>query len=46
VQVVVNEMYADRTRRAGQLVLSGGAGAVYLRGDREHPANAAAAEVT
>lgn len=37
--VVVNEMYAHRERRAGQLALSGG-GWVYLRGDREDPAEA------
>lgn len=45
LQVVVNEMYPDRIRRAGQLVLSGGGGTVYLRGDREDPRNAAAVEV-
>jgi hypothetical protein len=45
VQFVVNEMYADRVRRAGQLVLSGGGGWVYLRGDREHPGSAVLAEV-
>jgi hypothetical protein len=40
VQVVVNDMAAERTRRRGQLVLSGGAGEhVYLRGDREDPAS-------
>ena len=39
VEVVVNNMTAERTRRRGQLVLSGGAGEhVYLRGDREDPA--------
>ena len=32
--LIVNEMYSDRTRRAGQLVWSGGGGWVYLRGDR------------
>ncbi len=32
--VVINEMHADRVRRAGQLVWSGGHGWVYLRGDR------------
>ncbi len=37
VNVIVNEMYADRERRAGQLALSGGGGWVYLRGDREDP---------
>jgi len=31
----VNEMYAERERRAGQLVWSGGNGWVYLRGDRQ-----------
>lgn len=46
VNVVVNEMYPERQRRAGQLVLSGGVGTVYLRGDREDPASAAEAEVT
>ncbi|UCG87284.1 MAG: heparinase II/III family protein [Gemmatimonadota bacterium] len=45
VNFVVNEMYADRMRRAGQLVLSGGGGWVYLRGDREHPSSAVVAEV-
>jgi len=44
VNVVVNEMYANRERRAGQLALSGG-GWVYLKGDREHPASAIVAEV-
>ena len=32
--LIVNEMHPDRTRRAGQLVWSGGGGWVYLRGDR------------
>jgi len=41
----VNEMYSDRERRAGQLVLSDGPGTVYLRGDREDATNAAVAEV-
>ncbi len=45
VNLVVNEMYPDRVRRAGQLVLSGGGGWVYLRGDREHPRAAVIAEV-
>ncbi|KPK01056.1 MAG: hypothetical protein AMS20_14315 [Gemmatimonas sp. SG8_28] len=45
VNVVVNEMYPGRTRRAGQLALAGGGGWVYLRGDREHPDSAAVAEV-
>jgi hypothetical protein len=44
VNLVVNEMYPSRERRAGQLALSGG-GWVYLRGDREHPATALIAEV-
>jgi len=43
--VVVNEMYADRERRAGQLVLVGGGGWAYLRGDREPPAHAVLVEV-
>ena len=33
--VLVNEMLPERTRRAGQLVWSGGNGWVYLRGDRQ-----------
>ena len=38
VDVVVNEKPANRERRRGQLVLSGGAGEfVYLRGDRHDP---------
>jgi hypothetical protein len=45
VNLVVNEMYPGRTRRAGQLALAGGGGWVYLRGDREHEASAAVAEV-
>lgn len=45
VNVVVNEMYGHRRRRAGQLALSGGGGWVYLRGDREEWHNAAIAEV-
>jgi hypothetical protein len=35
--LLVNEMYASRVRRAGQLVWSGGDGWVYLRGDRQDP---------
>jgi hypothetical protein len=36
VEVIVNEMPLGRTRRRGQLLLSGGAGEfVYLRGDRQ-----------
>jgi hypothetical protein len=45
VNLVVNEMYPGRTRRAGQLALAGGGTWVYLRGDREDPALAAVAEV-
>ncbi len=36
--LIVNEMHADRERRAGQLVWSGGAGWVWLRGDRQDAA--------
>jgi hypothetical protein len=46
VNLVVNEMYPERERRAGQLALSGGGGWVYLRGDRESPAAAVIAEVS
>ncbi|MEP7326100.1 MAG: heparinase II/III family protein [Gemmatimonadota bacterium] len=35
--LLINEMYADRQRRAGQLVWSGGNGWVYLQGDRQDP---------
>ncbi len=35
--LIVNEMRSDRIRRAGQLVWGGGAGWVYLRGDRHDP---------
>jgi hypothetical protein len=35
--LLVNEMLAGRTRRAGQLVWSGGNGWVWLRGDRQDP---------
>lgn len=35
--LVVNERPADRERRRGQLVLSGGRGFGYLRGDRHDP---------
>ena len=45
VNLVVNEMYPDRERRAGQLALSGGGGWVYLRGDRESPGWGVMAEV-
>jgi hypothetical protein len=36
--LIVNEQLADRERRAGQLVWSGGNGWVWLRGDRQDPA--------
>ena len=36
--LLVNQMQPGRQRRAGQLVWSGGAGWVYLRGDRQSPA--------
>jgi hypothetical protein len=36
--LLVNQMQPGRQRRAGQLVWSGGAGWVYLRGDRHAPA--------
>ncbi len=36
--LVVNEMLPGRTRRAGQLVWSGGNGWVFLQGDRRDPA--------
>jgi hypothetical protein len=36
--LLVNEMQPDRLRRAGQLVWSGHGGWVYLRGDRQDPA--------
>ena len=35
--LLVNEMLPERTRRAGQLVWSGGNGWVYLWGDRQDP---------
>ena len=35
--VIINEMTADRERRVGQLVWSGGGGWVWLRGDRQDP---------
>lgn len=35
--ILVNRMDTDRMRRTGQLVWSGGAGWVYLRGDRQSP---------
>ena len=38
MDIIVNEMTADRVRRRGQLVLSGGGGWVYLQGDRQSSA--------
>lgn len=35
--LLINQMQPDRTRRAGQLVWSGGNGWIYLRGDRQDP---------
>ena len=45
VDVVVNQMEPGRSRRAGQLTLSGNGGWVYLRGDRESSDNALTAVV-
>jgi hypothetical protein len=45
VSFVINEAHPGRERRAGQLVLGGGSGWVYLRGDREYAAGAPVAEV-
>ena len=45
VNLVVNRMRPGRERRAGQLVLSGDAGWVYLRGDRESPETAVVVEI-
>jgi hypothetical protein len=42
--VTVNEMVTGRERRSGQLALAGG-GWVWLRGDRESPAEAVEAEI-
>jgi hypothetical protein len=36
--LIVNEMRPERERRAGQLVWTGGGGWVWLRGDRQDPA--------
>jgi hypothetical protein len=36
--LVMNERPAHRERRRGQLILSGGGGFAYLRGDRHTPA--------
>jgi hypothetical protein len=44
--VVVNERPAHRERRRGQLVLSGGGGFGYLRGDRHAPAAPLGLKVT
>ena len=38
LDVIVNETVPGRQRRRGQLVMSGGGGFVYLRGDRHDPA--------
>ncbi|MBL0940151.1 MAG: heparinase II/III family protein [Gemmatimonadaceae bacterium] len=38
LDVVINERPADRERRRGQLILSGGGGFSYLAGDRHDPA--------
>jgi Heparinase II/III-like protein/Alginate lyase len=35
--LIVNQMRADRVRRLGQLVWTGGGGWAYLRGDRQNP---------
>jgi hypothetical protein len=35
--LIVNDMSPGRTRRRGQLVLSGGGGWIYLQGDRQSP---------
>jgi hypothetical protein len=35
--LLINQMLPERTRRAGQLVWSGGGGWVWLRGDRQNP---------
>jgi hypothetical protein len=37
--LLVNRIEPERERRSGQLVWSGGGGWVYLRGDRQDPAN-------
>jgi hypothetical protein len=39
-ELIVNERPADRERRRGQLVISGGGGFGYLRGDRANPEHA------
>ena len=40
LELLVNERTPDRQRRRGQLVLSGGGGFGYLRGDRSEPTHA------
>jgi hypothetical protein len=40
VSLIVNERPPQRARRRGQLVLTGGGGFGYLRGDRADPAAA------
>ena len=44
--LLINERSPDRQRRRGQLVLSGGGGFAYLRGDRHEPAHALVIAVT
>ena len=44
--LIVNERPVERERRRGQLVLSGGGGFGYLRGDRHDPAHALVIAVT
>ncbi len=44
--LIVNERPAERERRRGQLVLSGGGGFSYLRGDRSSPDHALVIAVT
>lgn len=46
IDVIVNEIPRGRQRRRGQLVLSGGAGFVYLRGDRHDEAALLLLDVT
>jgi hypothetical protein len=43
--LLVNRALPDRTRRAGQLVWSGGGGWVWLRGDRQDPARMGSIEL-
>ena len=40
LEVIVNERSSDRQRRRGQLIISGGGGFGYLRGDRAEPSRA------